>query len=237
MNSFSEKNGSLCSDLPDKKTKTVSVALKLLLFVCSMTGVFLSGAGAGFMGGGTVMLYFTIQSNIWISLTCLVLAILILKGKELGDTAFVIKLVFTVSITLTGFVFCVMLAPTMGKDAWNIQNILTHVVTPVLAIADFFVYDSVYPYKKKQCLWVAVPPLYYVIFAAAGYVLNWNFGGGRNYPYFFLNWGSPAGAFGFSRELPFIGVVWWLVVLIIFLTVTALLYISVAKKIRNKRVR
>lgn len=61
------------------------------------------------------------------------------RNKSVSDLWWVIKFVGTVSITLTGAVFCFVLAPTLGNAAWNLQNILTHVVVPVAAIIDFFV--------------------------------------------------------------------------------------------------
>lgn len=53
--------------------------------------------------------------------------------------------------------------------------------------------------------WVIVPPMLYSIYAGIGYARNWQFAEGYNYPYFFLNWGSPAGAFGLTDELPYMG--------------------------------
>ena len=66
----------------------------------------------------------------------------------------------------------------------------------------------------------------YAVYAGIGYVLKWEFLKGINYPYYFLNWGSPAGAFGFSRELPFMGCVWWILLLLGFLMLTGYVYLK-----------
>ena len=100
------------------------------------------------------------------------------------------------------------MAPTLGNAAWNLQNILTHVVVPVAAIIDFFVVGVSSNIKKSNTFWVIVPPILYAVYAGIGYVENWQFAEGYNYPYFFLNWGSSAGAFGFTDELPFMDCAW-----------------------------
>lgn len=96
------------------------------------------------MGGGSVFMYFTIQSNIGLALICAYGMYLILGKKEISNLWYIIKFVGTVSITLTGAVFCFVLAPTMGVAAWNLQNILTHVVVPVLSVVDFFVVGPIF---------------------------------------------------------------------------------------------
>ena len=150
---------------------------------------------------------------------------------------YVIKFVGTVSITLTGVVFVVVLAPTLGVKAWNIHNILTHVVVPLAAIADFFVMSGIVTVKKINVLFVTIPPIIYAIYAGIGFVKGWTFveGYDLNYPYFFLNWGSPAGAWGFTNELPFMGCAWWILAILVFLLAIGSCYLTVADRIARKR--
>ena len=201
------------------KRKITSYILKIIVFISALLGTILSAvAGAqSFMGGEVVFMYFTIQSNIAIGIICLIGCILLFLNKKISYPWLVIKLVGTVAITLTGVVFCFVLAPTMGAAAWNLANILTHVIVPVLSIIDFFVIGKLGNYRKLDILYVIIPPLLYAIYAGIGFALNWQFAPGLNYPYFFLNWGSEAGAFGFSSELPFMGCMWWIILLLGFL--------------------
>lgn len=90
------------------------------------------------MGGSRVFMYFTIQSNILVAVISFVGGYYISKDY-IGERWPIVQFVGTVAITLTGIVFCFVLAPTMGSKAWNFQNILTHVVVPVAAVVDFFV--------------------------------------------------------------------------------------------------
>ena len=164
--------------------------------------------------------YFTIQSNLAIALICAVESIILAQKKPISPVWSVIKFVGTVSITLTGIVFVFVLAPTMGASAWNTQNILTHVVVPLLAVIDFFVLAPSTQIEYKNIFYVILPPLLYAVSA-----------------YFFLNWGSPAGAFGFSKELPFMGTVWWILSLFLFLILIGFLYLRIARLIKKARTK
>lgn len=218
------------------KRKKISLALKLVVILAAVIGTVLSALGGqnSFMGGTVVFMYFTIQSNIAIAIICAIGGYLIMKDKAISDTWYIVKLVGTVSITLTGVVFVVMLAPVLGDKAWNIQNTLTHVVVPAAAIADFFVIASGSGIKRKNVIYVTIPPLLYAIYAGIGYIRNWQFALGVNYPYFFLNWGSPAGAFGFTNELPYMGCVWWILLLLVFLIAVGWCYIALAERLGQK---
>ncbi|MCR5708161.1 MAG: Pr6Pr family membrane protein [Ruminococcus sp.] len=219
--------------------KILSCIMKIIVIASAVSGTFLSWyAGRdSFMGGRTVFMFFTIQSNIALAVICLTGLVKMLKGKPFSDLWFIIKFVGTVSITLTGAVFCFVLAPTLGNGAWNIQNILTHVVVPVAGVLDFFVTGTESNIKKRNDFWVIVPPILYAIYAGIGYVCNWQFAEGYNYPYFFLNWGSSAGAFGFTDELPYMGCAWWILALFCALLAVGMLYLLILdglKKVMHK---
>ncbi len=213
-----------------------SIILKSVVVISAIIGIVLSALASSevFMGGHTVFMYFTIQSNILIALVCLIGLCFILLKRNTNRIWNVIKFVSTVSITLTGIVFCFVLAPTMGTLAWNLANILTHVVVPLASVIDFFVIEVLQTYRKLDVLYVTIPPLLYAIYAGIGYSLNWQFGPNMNYPYFFLNWGSKAGAFGFANELPFIGVFWWILILLLFLIGVGFLYIKLLYLFKKK---
>lgn len=209
--------------------KKISIVLKAIVTLSASIGTFLSyyAGRKSFMGGSRVFMFFTTQSNIAIAIICAVGLALMLSGKPINKVLHVIKYVGTVAITLTGVVFVVLLAPALGVQAWNIQNVLTHVVVPLAAIADFFVASAGAGIKRINVIYVLIPPIMYAIYAGIGYVKGWQFVEGYNYPYFFLNWGSPAGAFGFTNELPFMGCAWWILLLLVFLLVMGFCYLNV----------
>ena len=218
------------------KKNIISISLKILVIISALVGTIISALGSieAFMGGSTVFMYFTIQSNILIALVCLIGIYFLLKNKNY-NIWYLIKFISTISITLTGLVFCFVLAPTMGMAAWNLANILTHVIVPIASIIDFFVVSDNSNYRRTDAFYVIIPPLLYAIYAGIGYILNWQFAPNTNYPYFFLNWGSKAGAFGFSNELPFIGAFWWIVLLLFLLIGLGFLYLKIVNIIKNKK--
>ncbi len=55
--------------------------------------------------------------------------------------------------------------------------------------------------------------------------------------YFFLNWGSPAGAFGFTDELSYMGSAWWIPALFVFLIIVGFVYLAIAERIGRKPMR
>ena len=217
--------------------KTVSYILKLIVILCAFTGTLLS-ARAGrnsFMGGNRVFMFFTIQSNIAVALLSAAGIFLLARGKAIPGAWYVVKLAEAVSITLTGVVFAVLLVPVLGRGAWSLRNTLTHAVVPAAAVADFFVVAAGIRIDRKNVPWVILPPLLYAVYAGVGYVRGWEFIKGLNYPYFFLNWGSPAGAFGFTKELPYMGCAWWLALLLAFLVAVGWCYASLAERLGKGR--
>ena len=221
------------------KAKIFSLFLKCIVIVSAFAGIFLSAiAGAqAFMGGSRVFMYFTIQSNIAIALVCAVGAVLLLLHQPFRYFWYVIQYVFTVSITLTGVVFCFVLAPVLGKYAWNLQNTLTHVIVPIAAVADFLI-TGMYGRIRKRCVaLVTLPPLCYAIYAGIAYASGWEFSKGITYPYFFLNWGSPAGAWGFSDKLPYMGCVWWIALILVLLLAVGYIYLFALDFLRKRYLR
>lgn len=220
-----------------QRTKTLSLILKTIIILSAIAGTVMSVLSTGeFMNGRSVFMYFTIQSNIALAAVSLIGAVILIGNKNAGNAWFVVKLVATVSITLTGVVFCAVLAPTLKEGAWSAANILTHVIVPVVSVIDYYVICAYGNLSRKHVIFVIIPPIAYAVYAGIGYVNNWDFAAGLNYPYFFLNWGSPAGAFGFSKELPFMGCVWWILVLLLFLVCIGNVYVVTLNRFRKKQI-
>ncbi len=218
------------------KRKLVSCVFKAIIIISALAGTIMS-SGAGrraFIGGSRVFMYYTIQSNIAIAVICLIGTVLMMRKQTVPNWWYTVKFVGTVAITLTGVVYCTMLAPLLGDYAWRLNNVLTHVVVPLAAILDFFVAGVSGSIPRRRVVFAIVPPAAYAIYAGIGYIAGWEFSDGANYPYFFLNWGSPAGAFGFTKELPFMGCVWWILVIFLFLIGIGYIYLLILDRIRTR---
>lgn len=198
-----------------------SYLLKCAIFLSAMGGVIISLFVAerdGYSHWSKRLLYFTGLSNIWVGLCVLVILLApYIKGlsTEKGKRIlYILRYIFTVSITVTGIVYCFILAPfaTEGEfTPWTLSNVLTHIVAPVLTLVDFFLDEYKLKLTREHIIFTAIPPLCYFVFSSILNLLSVDFGRGDDYPYFFLNLKSPAGIFGFSDTPPFvIGSFYWI---------------------------
>ncbi len=232
------------------KYYVVSLILKFILVTVGGYGLIAGLIPTPTYGGPHNALYYTWQSNLWVILYALI-GIVIMAIEKVKNKKIVrpwmkkIKLIVTVAITLTGLTFYCVLIPytylTPGVyefNPWVAPCVINHMVVPILAVADFFIYDSDYPYEKKDGVLGVITPLYYLVFSSVGYVLHWDFkssvNGGRA-PYFFLDWGNPAGAVGFSSEFPYVGICYWGTALSVFVILAGILYVKLANKIKINR--
>lgn len=212
---------------------------KILIVFCSLGGViisFFTAQNDGYSAWHKRLLYFTGQSNIWIGLTTLLLLLVLiaLKNKlKLKRALYFLKYLFTVSITITAIVFFCLLAPFADKSyhIWSLSGFLTHLFSPLFSITDLFLDKYKLELNYKIAFICVAPPFIYVIISAILSLFNIDFGRGDNYPYIFMNHFSPAGLFGFSHELPFIGSVYWITFLALITAAVGLAYY----KIKNKQ--
>ncbi len=152
---------------PHIKNKLPSAVLKLLLCTSCILGIVLHGSifSGDFLS--STFTAFTTQSNIWISLICIVFLILELAGKEQKlQILHTLKFMFTSSILLTWAVFAVLLAPLLSPSyILSPTNLFLHTVTPIVAAADYLLFDD-NTYTGTKNLWtVLIMPFLYTIFA------------------------------------------------------------------------
>lgn len=209
-----------------------SLALKIIVTASALIGVFISFFTAkldGYSPWWVRLLYFTTQSNLWIGVTMLLLLVdkVIKESPVRRDTLYLLKFIFTVSITVTGLVYCIVLAPFADESyrPWSFTSILTHVVVPVASVVDFFVDERQKPVTFKQVPLATIPPLYYIFFAGVLGSLGVDFGRGENYPYFFMNYWSPVGFFGVGGDPPNqIGSMYWIFIFFVLIALLASAY-------------
>jgi hypothetical protein len=225
--------------------KNISFILKWLIVLSSLGGVILGLYFAkrdGYSHWATRLMYFTGQSNIWIGVWTILLLIFPYIKSLSTDKAkrilYIIRYIFTVSITVTGIVYCTLLAPFAYKenfDAWTLSNILTHVVAPILSVLDFFLDEYKFKVTKENIIFTAIPPLVYFIFAGTLNIFDVDFGRGDPYPYFFLNLKSPAGIFGFSTTPTIVlGSFYWILLFIVMIYTIAAVFMVINSFIMKK---
>ncbi len=212
---------------------------KFIIVIATLLGVILSFVFAkqdGYKGWQYRLLYFTLQSNLWIGVAhfLYLLSPLLKNGEDFKKSLRVCNYIFTVSITVTGVVFCALLAPFSykeGYNAWSVWSILLHVVVPVLAIIDFFIQPKSKKLTGKHLFYSILPPLIYFAITSVFCLAGVDFGRGHAYPYFFMNYYSPVGVFGFGGQPPFVvGVFYWVILFLAFVLSVGLLYIKIDGK-------
>lgn len=219
-------------------TARKNIYLKFCIVATSLGGVLLALFSAqkdGYSHWARRLLYFTAQSNLWIGFTNLAILFSTLtpyKERRI-KRLYILRFIFTVSITLTGLVFCGLLAPFASKygfRTWALPSLLTHTIAPILAVADFFL-DRQFFLKNKHVALCILPPVVYFFIAFILEFFRVDFGRGVPYPYFFMNFHSPVGVFGFSKNPPFImGTFYWFLLFPVLLLLISFLY----KKLYNR---
>lgn len=216
------------------KTTQKNIMLKYLIIFCGALGVLLNLINAKFDGythWTKRLLYFTNQSNLWVVIIYILALFPIQTISQ--KSVFFAKYIFTVCISLTALIFCVLLGPFADKSyhAWSISGILTHVITPMLVILEFVFQKRRFFINKKAIFYTLIPPLIYLTLTSILFFINLDFGRGENFPYFFINYFSPAKLIGFSNELPyFMGTFYWFILIILLILLLGLIF----QKVNNK---
>lgn len=220
----------------NKRKLEISYLVKLVAIIASVYGMIQSYSGMMFFT------YFTNLSNIFIDAVLLIFLFYQFQGRKITQTMYIIKFMATISITLTCFVYMLLLAPTNEAGFIGAYfndgagSFCVHLLNPLLAIIDFLYFDQNYHSSLKHVFYAIVPPLIYV-----GYVLilgqcftvRWN--ETMLAPYNFLNYGAVTGWFGFDLSLLGsttlgIGSFYMIIVLILIFVGLGSLFLKIKRK-------
>ena len=140
--------------------------------------------------GPGMMMYYTVQSNLLVSLFALYMVGAMRRGKDLQSPSFLrIKAAVTMSIMITFVIYHFMLAP-LATDFWRVENMLCHYITPLYFFFDTLLVDRQRQYQLLDPLrWTALPLLYMAFALLNGLVLKWPIPDAKDSPfaYYFLN--------------------------------------------------
>ncbi len=172
--------------------------------------------------------FFTQLSNLFLAAVVL-LQLLFPAARPLPG----LKFSAVVSIFVTFLVYLTVLGPVMpgGLPAAYAQdhgaNFCLHLLTPALALFDFFRSDASYPYEKRHAALALIPPFVYFLFLLGLGLLGLRWRGDMLAPYPFLDYGSPAGWFGFVRGN---GSLWTMRIGVFYAVLTLLLLFYAASR-------
>lgn len=200
--------------------KVVILYRVIFIFLCGL-GLILSLTSKStdeFMGNGTALNFYTLQSNLWVFILELVLLLLTIiedvkQVSIIKEKMVVLKFVMTVAILVTFIVYWSMLAPYVAqKNVLALSNVILHAISPILMLVDFLVFDREYTFKKNNVYLTIIPPLYYLIFAMVrAEISDTVFTQGSRYPYWFID----IDTFGWLGNINGPGVIYWTILVLI----------------------
>jgi len=123
--------------------------------------------------------FFTIQSNLIVGATSLLLAV---KPNRSSTLFGVFRLIGVVAITVTGLVYHVAIAHLLDLDSWDlVGDQLVHTVVPVLAIVGWLMFGPRRLTSKRIAVLSVLFPFCWLAFTLIrGSVVHW-------YPYTFID--------------------------------------------------
>lgn len=213
--------------------RTASRINKCIIIVCAFLGVIIGFFQAkldGYFAWYKKLYFFTVQSNLWIAVTLLIIALLpiIYSGRgKWKDRFYLLRFIFTVCITITGLIFCCFLAPFADESyrPWAFASILVHIVVPLLSIIDYFVDDYHVDLKLRHYFYPLIPPIVYFVITMIMGACGVTFRGVETFPYFFMNFNSPVGLFGAVLEpIPSFGSIYWIIFIFLLIIGLSFLY-------------
>lgn len=158
----------------EKKFFILVIIFDSLIILSSAFGTISALSGFYFMvnvermASAPYFLTFTGLSNLFVGLvavTCLVVR-LIRKDVKLPLWAFLLKLSSVSMITVTMLTTACYLVPTTGSSWWRLyvnSNLINHLVTPVLAIVSYMIFERKMDFKYKFVPLTIIPLVIYEI--------------------------------------------------------------------------
>ena len=173
----------------DNKRLKMSFIINILISIMTINAIIMSIMGIRFMygyepsseiTGVPIYSYFTIQSNIFMGIVSFLFAnreYEILKGKkkDIPLAYYVLKLVATVSVSLTFFVvFAYLGFVTKGGHIPLLKNsnLFFHLLIPLVSILNFIIIERTNIIKFKYTFYCIVPTILYEIYYTTNLLLN-----------------------------------------------------------------
>lgn len=158
---------------------------------CLLAALAITGTALEIIKYGIGMLmYYTVLSNLLVSVFAVYMVLAMKKGEDLQAPRFLrIKAAVTMSIMITCVVYHLMLAP-LAEDFWRVENMLCHYIVPIYFLLDTLLVDRQQQYKWFDPIWWTLLPVLYMIFGLVnGFFIKIPIPDAKDSPfaYFFLN--------------------------------------------------
>lgn len=137
------------------------------------------------------LVYFTIQSNLLCFIFYLIVIVLTLMKKlKKNNIYYIVKGTSTMTITITMFVYQILLSSSDGMGAYinhELECNFVHLYVPLLIIFDYIIFGEKGNLKKHYPFIWSIILIAYLIFDIVYVSLGGTFANGNNYPYFYMN--------------------------------------------------
>lgn len=184
------------------KHQSILFYSRCLLAILAITGTALEIIKYG-VG---MLMYYTVQSNLLVSVFAVYMVYAMSKSVDLQTSHFLrIKAAVTMSIMITCVVYHFMLAP-LADDFWRLENLLCHYIVPLYFLLDTLIVDRQQQYKWFDPIWWTLLPVLYMIFGLVnGLFIKIPIPDAKDSPfaYFFLN----VPKYGWTYVLTYAGVI------------------------------
>ena len=109
-----------------------------------------------------ILMTFTGLSNVFIGVVCLLCALyrIIKKERVLSKALFVLKIIALADITITFIITATYLSFSLGNEWWRLyinNNIFNHLLTPLLSIVTFIIFEQYVEINWKLCFLCFIP--------------------------------------------------------------------------------
>lgn len=180
-----------------------------------------------------ILSYYTLISNIICFFTFLgiLIAIFLKKDYRKSKKYYVIKGMVVIAIFITAIMYQIALMPYGFQMDYNfgnryLANLLVHIVSPLLVILDYFIFDCKGKFKWFNPFLGLFIPLFYVIYVYLYHLIGGRFfgiGGSRDFAYTFLDY----------NQIGYSGVAKFIIIMTIFILTISYLLVLIDKKLGN----
>lgn len=215
--------------------RRLSISYKILVILSLLVGITLNLINTSSVPA--LLSYYTLQSNIicLVAFACF-LYLEIQNVTVRSDVYYLIKGAVVIAIFITAFVYACTLAPmnfemdALQKSVANkwVANLFVHTISPILVIADYFLFDEKGRFKSYYpIIWLVIPfdyVLYVYLYSFSGGQF-YSIGGSREFAYFFLDY----------QEIGYLGVAKWLLLITGGILAISFLLVLIDSKLGEKR--
>ncbi len=166
----------------------LSLLFKIIIVVVSGVGLYLNFKLLSFQKS---IIYFTIQSNLLCFIFFLTIVILTMTHKlKKGNLYYILKGMVTMAITITMFVYQLLLSSDGGMGAYTghaLECNFVHLYVPLLVIFDYIIFGTKGHLKKSYPFYWSFILIAYTLFDIIYVAFGGRFVGNTTYPYFYMN--------------------------------------------------